>query len=208
MSQRGATSIAFVIASTVTTAISHAGDLEHRHIMNVAAVMAAATGTTIPYPFISTIEGSREEGVFRDSAGLLVYSAPRSARSEYDKANLYDLTDFYKSSRLRSRIVLNMAEPYTQIYVSAGIDTGSNAPKLSVSKSYFLGLTRGFKLKSNQYLIASAGKWFGMRLSERPCLDSYDREYWCPALVAWADRPQVNQPKAESYLDVKYSILF
>ena len=46
------------------------------------------------------------------------------------------------------------------------------------------------------------------RLSERPCLDSYDREYWCPALVAWADRPQVNQPKAESYLDVKYSILF
>ena len=195
------------MAATVPLDHAHADDLAHRKSMMQLAMITAENNNAIEFPFLSTGELMRETTSFSRSSGSLLTTVAPLATSAYDSSVVYDVASFYKSQNMRLRFIINYAEPVSKVFFSFGYDSGMVAEKLEITKSFFLGLTKGLKIKKNNFLLASAGQWFGGRVSESPCLDSYDREYWCPNLTAWIDRPAVIQ-RQEKYAEIRYIFLF
>lgn len=98
-------------------------------------------------------------------------------------------------------------EPFSQWLLSFGYDSGLQADKLSVAPSTFLGLAKNFEIDKANTMSVSWGQWFGGKVTERPCLDSYDRQYWCPNLSAWIDRPTLDTQPSR-YYELKYQWQF
>ncbi len=73
--------------------------------------------------------------------------------------------------------------------------------------STFLGLAKNFEIDKANTMSVSWGQWFGGKVTERPCLDSYDRQYWCPNLSAWIDRPTLDTQPSK-YYELKYQWQF
>ena len=51
--------------------------------------------------------------------------------------------------------------------------------------------------KKDSHLILEGQYWFGSFVSHKPCLDSFDRQYFCGNLTAWSDLNY--NPHPESY---------
>jgi hypothetical protein len=70
-----------------------------------------------------------------------------------------------------------------------GIDTGFSSPKLTVSPSLLLGVSKRWFLsekRDSQFIIEASG-WMGQSVSHQPCYDQFDRAYYCANLSAWSD---------------------
>lgn len=140
-----------------------------------------------------------------DASGQFIASRPRIVRSIYDDTIEYDVTEKY--DLLKARLSFKANYISNQIIYTIGFDSGVITPKLQVNKSFMIGMTI-FKQSSNRSLfIFGFGGWLGGKISESPCYDSYDREYWCQNLVAWSDY-KPNYPLKNRYLDIKYLRFF
>jgi hypothetical protein len=186
---------------------SLADDLEHRRSIARVALLAEERNIPIGFPFPSTGEAGFENGRFTRSSGMPLINVSSTAASAYDTTVVHDISGFYKSQNLRYRFILNYLEPMSKSFVSLGIDSGTKTEKLTINKSLFIGLTKAITIQKNNFIYASAGHWFGGKISESPCLDSYGREYYCPNLTAWTDRPNLVQMQ-EKYIEIKYILKF
>jgi len=157
--------------------------------------------------FISSFDIRHEKGVFLKNTGDFAFSAPAYASSAYDGTIGYDISKFYSAKKNRISVIANKYIGEDRWLVSFGIDNGSRSEKLDISNSAFAGISKAFTLNKNTYLYVSSGKWWGGKITERPCIDSYDREYWCPNLTSWADRPATNTTKA-GYIDMRFQYVF
>ena len=184
-----------------------ANDFLHRNFILGEMKKSALRNQDFSYPFISTLDIKKEKGDFSSNSGSIIFNAPNKAVSIYDSSISYDLTDFYNSRQHRARLVLNQFIPGTHLLLSGGFDTGSTAPKIAVSPSWFIGLSGYKKINQDLYLYFTSGSWQNQKVTETPCTDDYGREYWCPALVAWSDRPAQNF-KSGRFMDLKIEYLF
>ena len=168
---------------------------------------SAMLGKNFKLPFVTQLEVRKELGYFSSNSGMTVFAAPQKATSAYDASISYDLTDFYTSRKPRVRLVVNQFISGTDLMVSGGWDTGSTAPKITISPSFFLGLSGYKKLNNQLYFYFTTGAWQQQKVTEFPCTDEYDREYWCPTLIAWSDRP-ANNFKPGRFADLKLEYIF
>lgn len=184
-----------------------ANDLEHKNaIINILSFQAEH-GNFINFPFISTLSRNRENGSFSKSSGQIFFTIGSEVTSAYDNTVKYNVSDFYKSANYRNRFIINVPEPITKSYISIGYDSGSQAEKLQIGKSYYLGFSSAIILSNKSYITTSFGVWKKQDLVEVPCLDSYDREYYCPNLTAWTDRTPINLTQ-DKYIDIRYIVKF
>lgn len=158
-------------------------------------------------PFVTQLEVRKEAANFSSNSGLIAFSTPKTASSAYDKTISYDLTNFYTSENHRARFVVNQFLPGTDLLISAGYDSGSSTQKIAISKTWFMGLAGYKKFNDHFYFYFSSGSWQQQHVTESPCLDEYGREYWCPTLIAWSDRP-VTTFKPGRFLDLKFEYIF
>jgi len=186
---------------------SQSQDVNHLPLIVRASQHLAITGRVIEYPFISSFNIEQESLTFRKSSGAILQSFPKVAYSAYDPAIKYDVSSFYNSKNVRIKFIINYIEPSSKIFISVGYDHGSQAEKINLSRAYFIGLTRTFNIHKNGYLTTSSGSWFGGKITQYPCIDSYDREYYCPNLTAWIDRPNLDFQN-EKYFQIKYVFAF
>jgi len=186
---------------------AQAGDDEHRDTIGRVLLASAEAGFNVQFPFVSQLYMQREQGLFTLSSGQNLLSVPAVVASGYDASIAHDLSDFYTAKNLRQRWVMNYLEPASHWLVSFGYDSGTQADKLSIESSVFLGAAKNLDLAKNHRLLLSWGQWFGGKVTERPCLDAYDREYWCPNLTAWKDRPALNTDPGK-YYELKYQWQF
>ena len=105
------------------------------------------------------------------------------------------------------KIVSNTILQSPNTIYSIGFDTGVSTAKISIKPSIFLGVTHVFGINKNSYFLVGGGAWFGGKVSETACYDSYDRAYWCQNLTAWSDY-QPSYPQNFEYLDIKYIYRF
>lgn len=164
-------------------------------------------GKNFDLPFVTQLEIKKEAANFSSNSGLIAFSAPKIASSAYDKTVSYDLTNFYNSKSHRTHLVLNQFLPSTDLMISLGFDSGSSTQKITISKTWFMGLAGYKKLNNHLFFYFSAGSWQKQSVTEFPCLDEYNREYWCPTLSAWSDRP-ADSFKPGRFLDMKFEYLF
>ena len=128
--------------------------------------------------------------------------------SEYDAtSNSYAMTPFYTASKLRRHLISNLVIPKSNVLISVGYDSGSRSEKISITKTYFLGFSTFKKIDSNSAIFFLAGGWQKERISEQPCVDGYDREYWCPNLTAWSDHKPLSTTPLR-FAEVKYERRF
>ena len=184
-----------------------ASEDEHRQTVQRLLMMARAEPALVRYPVLSDLYLMKENGNFTQSTGRSFLSVPRTAYSAYDDSIAYPLTPFYTPKNTRYRWIANYMEPFTQWLISFGYDSGMQADKLSVAPSTFIGLAKTIEIDKANSLSVSWGQWFGGKVTERPCLDAYDRQYWCPNLTAWIDRPHLDTQPGK-YYELKYQWQF
>ena len=165
------------------------------------------SATKIDGAFISSLDIRHEKGIFLKNTGDFAFSAPAYANSAYDGEIGYDISKFYLAKNNRISIIANKYIGEDRWLLSFGLDNGSKSEKFDMSSSVFAGISKSFTLNKNTYLYLSSGKWWGGKVTERPCIDSYDREYWCPNLTSWADRPATNTTRA-GYIDIRFQYFF
>ncbi len=186
---------------------SKANDLDHRRVIQSAMMVSIQDPEKIDFPFLSTVDIIKENGRFTRSSGWYLIDVQPVAASAYDPTVAYDITKFYQSSNTRFRFISNYRVPEIDAFLSYGFDSGTKAEKLQISKSFFLGFAKAISPVKSHYFFYSWGHWYGEKISEKPCLDSYDREYWCPGLIAWKDKPNL-EARQEIFYDFKYIYVF
>ena len=163
-------------------------ELTHRKFTLNAMRNQAWTSGPLPFGFVSEIEIRREVNLFSSNSGIAVLNAQPRVTSEYDDtSNAYAMTHFYTAAKQRQHLISNFVIPNTKALISIGYDSGSRAEKIAISKTFFIGLSAYKRLDSNTAIFFMAGGWQKERITEQPCIDDYDREYWCPNLTAWSD---------------------
>jgi hypothetical protein len=197
--------IAFVIAVLSGQCIGE--DLTQRRLILNELKRSAKSDVKFDMPFISQFGVRNERGIFLKNTGEVLFSAPERAFSGYDSAIVHKVGEFYQADNKRVSIIVNNYLGNTGILTSVGFDGGSRAEKFKVSNSKYLGFARSFSFGSRSTIYLSTGRWFGGEVSESPCIDSYDREYWCPNLTSWIDRPVIKSRK-EGHFDIVWQLSF
>jgi hypothetical protein len=199
-----------VIYSLVLLGLQSANAIEltHKNYTFNALRKQAWMPQSTPLMFISEIDIRREVNTFSSNSGMMVLNAMAKVTSEYDETSTaYEMTPFYTAANSRKHVISNFAIPNTPFLLSFGFDSGSRSEKITISKTYFVGFSAYQKLDASSILIFTAGGWQRERIAEQPCVDEYDREYWCPNLTAWSDRKPLTS-KPLRFAEVRYERRF
>ena len=201
--------ILWVIGLGLIPRAVYAIDPLHRVNVYGALRYKAWTDKKIQFPFISEIDLRREVGMFSSNSGVTtLLAAPSKVASIYDSTSTsFDVTPFYTAQNIRAHLILNYFIPDTPILLSVGYDTGSKAQKISISSTRFIGLSSYKRINSNSAIFFMMGGWQREIITETPCVDSYEREYWCANLSAWSDHTPL-APSAFRFIDIKYEFKF
>ena len=133
---------------------------------------------------------------------------PKAVCSGYDSAVCHDLTDKYAHTNYPA-LLFGLFKISGDAIVTLGLNTGFDSPKLSVSPSISWGGARRWYLSDDKtsHIVIEGNYWAGAVVTHRPCLDSYARSYYCPALTAWSDFSYDDKPQSYN-LKVWYEVFF
>jgi hypothetical protein len=187
---------------------ANAIELTHRNYTLNAMRNQAWTSGPLPFGFVSEIEIRREVNLFSSNSGFAILNTQSKVTSEYDEtSNAYAMTHFYTAAKQRQHLISNFVIPNTKALISIGYDSGSRAEKILISKTFFIGLSAYKRLDPKSAIFFMAGGWQKEKITEKPCVDEYDREYWCPNLTAWSDyKPLTTSPLR--FAEVRYERRF
>lgn len=115
-------------------------------------------------------------------------ATPNNACSSYDASVCQNVNAFYKPNS-PELIVTGIYKINSDNILSFGLNTGYSSSKLQVSPSFLIGGAKRFYTsnKKDSHFVVEGNYWLGSNVIHRPCLDSYDREYFCGSLTAWSD---------------------
>ena len=196
------------IGLLVFAASVHGADGPHKDLIINALKYQAWSGQSIVFPFLSEIQIQREVRTFKKINGDDFLSVSPRVISAYDSTSApYEITPFYTSKSTRMRLVVNYFIPSTSFLLSAGYDSGSDAEKITVNASKFFGLSTFWRLNSQSAVYLLMGAWDQQDVTERPCIDSYVREYWCANLTAWSDHVPLDSAQF-NFINLKYELRF
>jgi hypothetical protein len=122
------------------------------------------------------------------AGGQSLMNRPDRVCSIYDSSVCFDIHPFYTSSvpqiLLSGFVMLDGSNA-----VTFGIDSGYSSSKLKISPSLLLGLSKRWFVseKRDAHFILEASGWLGQSVSHEPCLDRFNRPYYCGNLSAWSD---------------------
>lgn len=124
-------------------------------------------------------------------------AVPTTVCSGYDASVCHPVGQFYQSNRvpiLASALVFLDRDEILQL----AFNSGFNSAKLKVTPSIMLGAGRRFYLNESHtsQIVLHGYRWFGSRVTHRPCLDSFNREYFCGSLTAWSDFTWDSHPQS------------
>jgi len=197
----------FFISIFILSSNCHAQNAEnaHREFITKQSFFSY-TGQNESSIFFSKLNIEQYPASYLDSSGQPIVGNPQTVTSAYDSSIKYYVGNFYKSNN-RYQFIFNILGFQKGQFFSVGYDNGVHAEKLTVNQSLFLGFSQAFEVTKHTLFNVGFGAWFGGNTSESPCVDSYDREYWCQNLTSWSDyKPKY--PKPLSYIDFRILTIF
>ena len=171
--------------------------------------MTSYTDQIKPVGFwLSSFSSDKKPMYFTNASGMSIMANPSSAVSAYDSTSTrYGMSNFYALQNDHQRLVGHINGFSKGELFSIGYDSGINAQKLNVNNSVYAGYTKTMSFTKSSLTAISFGSWFGGRTSERPCIDSYDRQYACQSLTAWGDY-KPSYPKPLAFIDLRHVWVF
>ena len=135
-------------------------------------------------------------------------SKPNTVCSGYDNTVCQDVSDKYTPKNI-PLLLYGLYKISGDAIFTFGLNTGFDSPKLSVTPSISLGGAKRWYASGNKtsHIILEGNYWMGAVITHRPCLDSYDREYYCPTLMAWSDFSYDPTPRSYN-LKIWYEMVF
>ena len=122
--------------------------------------------------------------------------------STYDKAVCADVREFYRFRESSISRVTFVASFNMNWGLRATVITGAKAAKLTIQPKAIFGLIGSIPTSNGGGLSGEIYGSVGGSLIHRPCMDSYDREYFCGNLTAWSDFTSRRVPHRESGVKV------
>ncbi len=120
------------------------------------------------------------------SHDISVLGVPISSCSTFDSSVCYNTSNFYKPKTPQT-IVSGYYFFNKNDALILGLNTGYNSPKLIIQPSIALGYSSRIELDRSKQVVIEGTKWLGGSIEHKPCVDSFDREYYCGNLSAWSD---------------------
>jgi hypothetical protein len=158
--------------------------------------------------WLSSISVESNPKYFNNASGGFVAVNPTSVVSSYDaNSTRYNVSEFYKPNADRYKLITHTNGFNKGEIFSIGYDSGINSQKMTINSAVFLGYAKTMSFTKTSITSIGVGSWFGGSTSERPCLDSYDRQYSCRTLTSWSDS-KTSYPKPISYIDIKHIWVF
>ena len=118
----------------------------------------------------------------RHRGGQLITNIPDTVSAFYDPTIKHDIKHFYQAQNHKLSVITGLSPSTRWGIFTIGYDNGHKSQKLTIDKAYLLGYTNQFALSRNLSLLVSGYSWIGGDITERPCLDSFDREFACLTL--------------------------
>jgi len=142
------------------------------------------------------------------AGGQSLMNRPDRVCSIYDSSICFDVAHFYSSS-IPQILVSGFLMLDGSNAITFGLDTGYSSPKLKVSPALLLGLSKRWFMseKRDAHFIVEASGWLGQSVSHEPCIDSFNRAYYCGNLSAWSDF-SYNAHPTNLYLKLWYEKAF
>ena len=171
--------------------------------------MTSYTDQIKPVGFwLSSFSSDKKPMYFTNASGMSIMANPSSAVSAYDSTSTrYGMSNFYALQNDHQRLVGHINGFSKGELFSIGYDSGINTQKLNVNNALYAGYTKTMSFTKSSLTAISFGSWFGGRTSERPCIDSYDRQYACQSLTAWGDY-KPSYPKPLAFIDLRHVWVF
>ena len=120
------------------------------------------------------------------SHDISVLGIPISSCSTFDSYVCYNTSNFYKPKTPQT-IVSGYYFYGKDDAVKLGVNTGFDSPKLIIQPSVEIGFSKFINIEKQHQFVIEGTKWFGGNIQHKPCVDSFDREYYCGNLSAWSD---------------------
>lgn len=177
---------------------------DHRSLLIMTSESSLAQ--RLPAPWFISHFSSNSERKIRRADGAVLMEIRDSVHSAYDDSTSYNLGRFFRARNNRLSLIANWATIAGTIW-SVGIDSGHSSQKIKLQGSLFLGATSSWQTNRNQVITLGFGSWHGGGVRESPCVDEYDRRYYCPTLIAWSDRIEIRSG-AQWYLDIRLTQKF
>ena len=195
-----------ICCSVLFAPLLYANELAHRSMVMNASISSTLHTHRVNHFFPSLLKVETNPSKFTNSFGAFISNRPQTLVSDYDSYRSFDASPFYKLDQPRFATILNFNLDSNGTIISFGLDSGYKTKKLSVRPSLFLGATKTVKFSEN-ILLLSAGAWTKSKINESPCIDDYEREYWCQNLTSWKDY-QPKRAKTPYYIDLKFIRFF
>lgn len=139
---------------------------------------------------------------------MTLLQQPEHVCSQYDKAMCFNVGDFYTPHMPQAGVTGIFALDGSTM-LQWGVNTGFDSAKLTVSPAIMLGLAKRFYLTEDRasHIVFEASEWIGGAVKHRPCLDNFDRQYFCGTVSAWSDFSYDSRPRS-GFLKLTYEALF
>jgi len=124
---------------------------------------------------------------------------PNNVCSAYDNVICHRISNFYTPTNTPF-IATGIWRLSKNTIVHLGLNTGFQSAKLTVSPALFLGFGQRFFLDSKRlsHIVIEGSTWAGSKVGHKPCIDDYQREYFCGNLTAWSDYRYQEKPHSYS----------
>jgi hypothetical protein len=184
-----------------------AEDTQRWMVERALVAMQEPVASSAPLWFFSDVYWVREQGGFSLPNGSYFLNVPDTVASAYHPEVLYPMASRYSAASPRLRWVFHVQWFNQPSLVSLGFDSGVQTEKLRLSPAVWLGMGHRWDWDTKTSLFLVGGRWFGGKLTEEPCWDTYERAYWCPNLTAWSERPAMAK-EVLGYVAISYRRVF
>jgi len=169
----------------------------------LAAMLLASESSLASGFVISNLEGSSSH----------VQSSVWTGRPLGLNGKRYDFTDLYASKRFEfnvSGLAHFAVNDKAVISLPFSLDAGYDSDLLSTEPSILLGfgITKNWSNHSVSFMSQNILR-IGGKVRERPCYDSFDREFHCGTALPWSDiAPFLSRNKANQSFSFRYRYFF
>jgi len=109
--------------------------------------------------------------------------------SAYEETVCADVSGFYRTNKSRLTRIGVVAVLGPTWAARLRFTQGTSAPKATLQPSLQVGLITSQALRAGRTLTLEAYTSVGGDLVHRPCIDAYERTYYCGTLTSWTDFP-------------------
>ncbi|MEI8210276.1 MAG: hypothetical protein WCG16_13785 [Methylococcales bacterium] len=146
--------------------------------------------SSLVFSFVGTAAGHAADWQIIEAAYVALpvpstqYGVVCSAYETSVCANVGDFYRFNHQTQLRVALVGAISDQWG---VRLSLTTGAEATKLVVDPQLIIGVIATKPLTKGRSLSGEVFGSIGGDIRHKPCLDEYDREYFCGNLTAWTD---------------------